>query len=501
MRGFPGVLLAVMLLAAWPAAVCAAQAGQEETEQIGSLLYKYDSMDTAVIRSVDQSAGTVTFCQHMLGRYYTLNADNMSMVYDRDRRPVSTGLLVPGDVADVTFLHQSKHLNSLVVSTTAWTKEDVRNYRIDTEQELMQIDGENFHLPATALLLNGGEGQGERIIAEEILDGDILTVRGIDKEIYSVVVTSGHGYLRLTSTEVDGKDIEGAWLNLDNRYIQRVNARTLVAAPEGTYRMQILGQGANDSRQVTILRGMETVIDSSTIQLLTPETTEILFQIEPEDAEGKLRVDGEPVSPDLPVYLTQGVHQVQLTAEGYLPVSEYIRVGSKRATMRLTLEEDPEAGQASARSSTVTTATTSDTAATSNTAATAGTSDWWNSSAGYAGTGATNAGEGATNNAGAGSGSTTQTTVTVVDISGNETTRTTMPGFEIRVESPEGVEFYMDGNYMGVTPTSFVKVSGQHTVTLAREGYETKSYNIYIDDAQTNKTYAFPELVMAQGDE
>ena len=120
--------------------------------------------------------------------------------------------------------------------------------------------------------------------------------------------------------------------------------------------------------------------------------------------------------------------------------------------------------------------------------------DWWYSSAPYANTGASNASTSATNNAGAGSGA-TYNSVTVVDASGNTTTHTTLTGYEVRVESPVGVEFYVDGSYMGITPTSFVKVSGQHTVTLSKEGYQTKSYNLFIDDAQSDKTYAFPALV------
>ena len=69
-----------------------------------------------------------------------------------------------------------------------------------------------------------------------------------------------------------------------------------------------------------------------------------------------------------------------------------------------------------------------------------------------------------------------------------------MPGYEIRVEAPSSVEFYLDDNYMGIVPCSFVKTTGQHTVTLRREGYETRSYNVFIDNAQSDKNYVFPEL-------
>lgn len=488
------VLLTALLLALTLSSTVFAQETQQTDTQTISLLYKYDSMDTAVVRSVDTTEQTITLCQHELGRYYTLNVDNTSMVYDRFGRPISVSLLEPGDVVDVTFLHQSKHLNSLVLSDSVWVREGVRTYRIDKEQELMVVDGQNYHLPATALLLNRENGVGERIIAEEILDGDILTVCGIDREIYSVVVTNGHGYLRLSSTQVGDHDINGAWINLENKVIQRVNDKTLMAAPEGDYTLQIIGQGANDTRQVSILRGKETVIDASTISLVQPDTTEITFVVYPEEADAQIRVDNEEVTPGLPAILTVGVHQIKVRAEGYKSITEYLKVGEKAAKVELELEEDPDASVAASTAATADTAGTWDTSGFYNTASTAATSDWWYSSAPYANTGASNASTSATNNAGAGSGA-TYNSVTVVDASGNTTTHTTLTGYEVRVESPVGVEFYVDGSYMGITPTSFVKVSGQHTVTLSKEGFQTKSYNLFIDDAQSDKTYAFPALV------
>lgn len=495
------ILLALVLVAS-PCRVNAAGTAAEDTgtdgTQVISLLYKYDSTDRAVVRSVDQAAGTVTLCQHDLGRYYTLNADNTSMVYDRHGRPISTTLLKPGDVVDATFLHQSRHLNSLVVSESAWVKEGVTNYRINADQELINIDGQNFHLPITALLLTDENGVTRRIIAEELLEGDVLKVSGVDKEIYSIVVTGGHGYLRLTGTEVSGTDIEGAWLNLDNRIIQRVNDKLLVAAPEGDYTLQIIGQGANDERQITIERGKETVIDTTTIKLETPEETEVTFQVEPEEAESTLEVDGEPVKIGLPTYLTAGVHRLRVKADGYLTQTQYLNVGGKKhATVTLELEKDPDyAADAATTASTADTSNSADTADTANTADTASTAntastDATTGASGYAISGNSYSGAAATDAANAAYGS---STVTVIDVSGNETVRTTMPGYEIRIEAPSGVEFYMDDNYMGIVPCSFVKTTGQHTVTLRREGYETRSYNIFIDSQQSDKNYVFPEL-------
>ena len=52
----------------------------------------------------------------------------------------------------------------------------------------------------------------------------------------------------------------------------------------------------------------------------------------------------------------------------------------------------------------------------------------------------------------------------------------------------------MDGNYRGISPVSFKKVTGSHTVTLRKSGYKTKSYTIYLYNDGEDITYSFTDL-------
>jgi hypothetical protein len=64
----------------------------------------------------------------------------------------------------------------------------------------------------------------------------------------------------------------------------------------------------------------------------------------------------------------------------------------------------------------------------------------------------------------------------------------------VYIDSPAGVEVYVDGVYMGMSPVHFAKRIGSLTITLRREGYITKSYTIFIDDAASDVTYSFSAL-------
>ncbi len=65
---------------------------------------------------------------------------------------------------------------------------------------------------------------------------------------------------------------------------------------------------------------------------------------------------------------------------------------------------------------------------------------------------------------------------------------------KITVSAPNGAAVYIDGAYKGVAPCSFTKMIGNVTITLAKEGYETKSYSIQLSDDSQDVTWSFPDL-------
>lgn len=76
--------------------------------------------------------------------------------------------------------------------------------------------------------------------------------------------------------------------------------------------------------------------------------------------------------------------------------------------------------------------------------------------------------------------------------SGNSDTATGY--YKVYIDAPEGVEVYVDGNYVGISPISFKKVEGAHVITLRKTGYETRSYTIQVDGEDKDVTYSFVAL-------
>lgn len=67
-------------------------------------------------------------------------------------------------------------------------------------------------------------------------------------------------------------------------------------------------------------------------------------------------------------------------------------------------------------------------------------------------------------------------------------------GSRITIEAPTGVDVYQDNLYKGIAPVTYTKTAGEHTITLRRTGYITRSYSITVPDDNQDVTYSFPEL-------
>lgn len=292
----------------------------------------YDSADTCIYVSSDREAGTMTFLNLDVNKKYTLSMDGTTCFYDKYGGALSFDQLVPGAVVDVTFQKGKKHLTSLQESPKAWCYEKVERYSIDREKETLNIGDEIYKLGKAVLFYNDG-----RVIeGEEIGKGDILSFRGIDKNVLTVTVEKGHGYLRLSNAS----NFIGGWIEVGQVLISRISDKMLLSLPEGSYEVNISHEGSEGVKRIVINRNRETVLDIGDIKLVEPKVGSVKFVILPEEAE--LLVDGETMDHVNEVRLTYGLHQVLVRAKGYQSISRYLKVGQASAKIEIELEADPE---------------------------------------------------------------------------------------------------------------------------------------------------------------
>lgn len=271
---------------------------------------------------------------------------------------------------------------------------------------------------------------GRRVEVMDIVNKDVLTFSGIDHEIYSIKIQKGHGYLRLSNDQA----LVGGWIEVGNTVIQQITENMLLAVPEGNYQVSLSNGNAKCLKEVTIERDKEVVLDVGDLEIIADKTGKILFSVNP--SEATVTIDREEVDISEEVELTYGIHRISLEAEGYQSLTKYIQVGSAYARISFTLEEEEEK------------------------------EDEENS----------------------------ESSKDTADSNESSEVEDAVTGNRVYIDGPQDVEVYLDGNYIGISPVNFKKVTGSHTITLRKTGYQAKSYTVYLYDDGQDITYSFTDL-------
>jgi hypothetical protein len=447
-----------------------------------SMLGKYDSADTATIRFVDTGNKTIKFRNHALGKDYTLSYDNTSMIYDAYGSALSASLLEQGQIVDVTFLKSAKKIITLNINKDAWYIDSTRDHDLVRNDGTAVVKGSVYKIDPRTMVL----ADNKPALAEDVLSTDSISVSGVGKEIYSVVVTGGHGYVSLSSDVVENQSLVGAWIELDNAVIHKISPNMLLSAPEGDYNLQIIGNGANYQSKVNIARNQETVIDTSNVTIAKPKEGIITFEIVPDTAE--VFVDGTRMLTGVPQTVVYGYHNLKIMADGYETQTKYLKVGTPKSVISIELEKnEDEAVEDSSESSSSASSATTDAVDVAASASTSDRKDISSETVDVSKLG--------------------NQTVSGNSASSSEASNTTsaqnkvISTHKIYIDEPNGAEVYFDGNYIGIVPTHVTKVSGTHEIIVKKDGYETKSYRINIDTEETDLSYRFPDMVRIQKEE
>ncbi len=438
------ILIAAMtMLIACGSSSSPGAASKKDTGFIVTKAGMYDSADKdALIVEKNTADKTITFYNREVRREYTLNYDGTSKVYDKYGTALSMEQVDVGSIVDITFLKTKRLLNSMQGSQDAWELSGIRDFDIDELENRMYASGSNYRFDKTIEVY----ADGNKAELMDINPVDTITVKGVDRMVYSVTIDEGHGYLRLKNEEY----FVGGWIEIEgSKIIKTIGEDMIIAVPVGTYDVALSNKGVEGLKTVSINRNKETELDIGDIPVEEEKSFgNIIFVVDPSDAE--VFIDGEQVDISAPVKVEYGVHQLIARAPGYQTLTQYIKVGSENATLEITLEgeRDPYAPIASPGVSPVVSPSPQPTSSPSTDVVSTGT---------------------------------------------------TINGYKITVSSPTGVEVYLDGNYMGISPVSFTKVSGKHELILRKEGYVTRSYTIAVDTQTKDEVFSFSDLVPNEG--
>lgn len=367
----------------------------------------------------------------------TLTYASTSVITDQYKAEKEGSQVETGQILRTTYRTSDAKIVLAEVPEEVWEYQDVSKFSFESDENMLKVAGGKYQYSNMTYCASSGN----EIEPMEFNEHDILTVRGIGIHVYSVVRTSGHGYIRLANYD----DFVGGMAEVGNGIIVPISENMLITAGEGTYRLTLCKKGAATTKTVTVKNDKETVVDFSDYVATAKNIGEVTFSIEPEGAD--LYLNGTAVSYDKPITLNYGKYNVTVSLTGYETYSGVLDVEKSSSTVKINLI-DEEASVSDENSAT------------------------------------------ATPSASPSSEKDDSDSVTK-QIDSDHT---------ITVSAPEGAEVYLDNVYKGLAPCTFTKVIGSQTITLRETGYVTKSYSVDILDDDNNTKLSFADLVKEDAD-
>lgn len=443
------------------------QIQQTQVSNISKPANIYDSQDTAVVVKKDLEAKTIQLQNIATSRRYTLNYSGVTKLYDKYEQAISMEQLKEGSIVTARFYKEDKTLSYIKSYTNCIHYSNIENYAIDLKKGTISIGNEIYNLSAHIVVSSAGK----EIDLIDVNQMDVISIWGSNSMIYGINVERGHGYLRLQNETyfVDG------WIDIGDKVIKKIGEDMLLVVPEGTYNVTVSNKGSSATQEITFNRNEEMSWDLGEIEIKAVQKGKIIFTLSP--ATAKLYIDGRQVDSSKPVQLEYGLHRMKIMADGYETVSQYIKVAEESAIIEAELEKLKEAEKEEASESNNANADDkeSDTKSTGNKSESKNDTDTDEEESEESSSSGNEETESAENE--------------------KDETSATNSKYMVYIDAPEGVEAYLDGNYIGITPLKFPKKSGNYVVTLRKTGYQTRSYTLQIDDEEKDINYSFTKLL------
>lgn len=236
----------------------------------------YTSTASVIIRSVNEEDQKISMYLINRNENRDIGYNGATVIQDKYENAMSIAQLKPGDIAEITYNSELERAGSITLSQDAWSFEGVTKYNLNIGNGNASIGDETFSIDNKVLVF----AEGDVIDAAQIINQDVLTIRGKGHSIMSITVEKGHGYLDIKNDEA----VLGSFIEVGQTVISQIAPDMLITVPEGSYTVRITGEGIDESREIQIERNKETILDLGDIEVAKIQDASVKFAITPSTA-------------------------------------------------------------------------------------------------------------------------------------------------------------------------------------------------------------------------
>lgn len=432
--------------------------------------------EIAVLRAIDKE-------DRMIGVYLLSELEETSYSYDSATsvKSINDKELVMEELPLGSIINIEKKsdgvLSKVAVNKASWDYKGVKNLQIDEVTSTMSIGERNFTYDA-----------GITVISNEMLteignlstSKDILEVRGIGEKVLSIEVTKGHGILDFKNY----KNFLGGSIEVGYDVFDEISDNMRYVLREGRYKVIMSNGGYYASKVVDIKRDKREVLDLSKYSNMT-KSSEVSFKVSPKNAT--VYVDGKEIEKSFPIKLRYGEYIIKVTADSYESWEKIVKISEPKTLIKAKLkeaeddidddDEDDDIYESERKKS--------------NRGNSRDTGDDANSRNDNV--------SGHRDNSENDEISDEKRDKNKYEAADTDNERKKI---KVRTDStsvisfrkPVGATIRFDGKIIGDAPCEITKVTGEHEITISKDGYQTSTYTVRIADDGEDAIFSFPEM-------
>ncbi len=311
--------------------------GNQSKEAVGSGLYSANPIqgkseakaslnNLYMIQNMNMAEESITLYNLSNNETLQYRYGLMTQFLDAKGKTSSWSNFTSGRVVKIGNDQTKTILSKVQLSDKVWEQTEIKNYKVNTEDEMLTIGQTKYHLLDSTKVFSGDNPSDLTLIGAN----DILTVVGQEKNILSVNITTGHGTIELMNTS----KFDNSMIEIGTKVITNISGEGMkIEVAEGNYRLTVANNGYGGSMDVTVNRDQTTVVDLSQLEGEDPKKCTITFTSTVENA--KIYLDNQEVNAGESVTVNYGRHSLKVVADGYDTWNKTLIVNSESAEILL----------------------------------------------------------------------------------------------------------------------------------------------------------------------
>lgn len=304
-----------------PSVTISRKPGPPKTENDTAAESQTDTSDIYIVQLLNTKKEKIFLKNLYTGREFVYKYSLFTDFLDKFGEDTNVTAFYPGRAVSIIESGSDRTLKEVRASTRVWTYDDITNYDLDADRGVLRIGPTNYKLGDDTMVFSDDVEAGYSDIGE----GDTLSVIGLDKDILTITITSGHGFLSVVNTE----KFEGSMLCVGNKIFARVTSGMTLTVPEGKYKVTAANNGYGGTKKVKIKRGETKILDLKELEGEGPKYCKLIIKSSVPGAT--IMIDDKEIKEGKKTKVAYGKHALSISVEGYDDWKKVLFVNSESA--------------------------------------------------------------------------------------------------------------------------------------------------------------------------